>query len=133
MIIGIGNDLVELARIRGMLDGPAGERFCERVLTPAERELEASRKGRRRIEFVAGRFAAKEAVAKALGTGIGGIVGLQDIEVLADEAGRPVCVLSAACRARLGWGDDGSWRIHVSLSHSDTFAAAVAIVERAAV
>lgn len=130
MIYGIGNDLVELERVRNMLEGPTGDRFKQRLLAPAEREQEAMRRGRRRLEFVAGRFAVKEAVSKALGTGIGGIVGLQDIEVLADEAGRPVCTLSEASRERLGWSEADGWRVHVSISHSETTAAAFAVIER---
>lgn len=98
MIAGIGSDIVELDRIRRLLAGERGRRFSERVLTHAEREI-----GERREsgfgEFVAGRFAAKEAVSKALGCGIGGQVGFRDIEIIPDERGRPVCPAVSRCPA----------------------------------
>ncbi|MEI7025838.1 holo-ACP synthase [Paenibacillus sp. y28] len=101
MIIGIGTDLVELDRLRGMLSDETGARFVERVLTPAERQYAEKRKGRL-AEVVGGRFAAKEAVVKALGCGIGKIVGFQDIEVLPNALGQPQVAISAAALQRLG-------------------------------
>ncbi|WP_127588157.1 holo-ACP synthase [Paenibacillus koleovorans] len=157
MIVGIGTDLVEIARIRRILEQPHGPRFVERLLTPAERELAAARGGGspgRLAEFVAGRFAAKEAVAKALGCGIGRQVGLQDISVLPGALGKPDCRVSDAALARLGLGggaeggSDGpvggerasaaaaaaataGLRIHISITHTETTAAAFAVAEQA--
>lgn len=133
MILGVGTDLTEIARIAKILGQPEGSRFLERILTPAEHALAESRRGRL-AEFAAGRFAAKEAVAKALGCGIGRLVGFRDIEVLPDAAGRPVCVLSPEARDRLGFaapqGSAGPL-IHLSITHSETAAAAFAVVEAA--
>lgn len=126
MIAGVGIDLLEIERIRKLLGQPHGERFVERVLTPEEREL-AARRGGRLAEFVAGRFAAKEAVVKALGCGIGREVGFQDIAIVPDERGKPECRLSAAAWARLGKEAPSS--IHLSITHSATMAGAYAIVE----
>jgi holo-[acyl-carrier protein] synthase len=126
MIVGVGIDMVEISRVQKLLEQSAADRFLERVLTPAERELAAGRRGRL-AEFVAGRFAAKEAVAKALGCGLGSLVGLQDMEVLPDERGKPECRLSEAAVRRLGGAPP---LIHLSITHSETMAAAYAVVER---
>jgi holo-[acyl-carrier protein] synthase len=97
-------------------------------LTPAELDLAAARKGRL-AEFAAGRFAAKEAVVKALGCGIGKQVGFHDIDVLPDELGKPVCRLSQAALERLNLAD-AALRIHLSITHSAAMAAAYAVAER---
>lgn len=128
MIFGIGTDLTEIGRVKRLLGLPEGERFMERVLTPAERELAVERKGRL-AEFVAGRFAAKEAIVKALGCGIGAACGFQDIEVLPDAAGRPVAALSEGALERLGLAA-GSVRIHLSITHTAELAAAYAVAEQ---
>jgi holo-[acyl-carrier protein] synthase len=128
LIIGVGIDMVEISRVQSILEGAAGERFMNRVLTPAERALAAERKARL-AEFTAGRFAAKEAVSKALGCGIGGIVGLQDMEIVPCDGGRPECVLSAASRQRLGIHTE-EVRVHVSITHTERTAAAYAVAER---
>ena len=69
LIVGIGIDIIELNRIEKMLDGKL--KFMERILTENERNVAKGLKGSRLTEFVAGRFAAKEAYSKAVGTGIG--------------------------------------------------------------
>lgn len=127
MIIGVGTDLVEIARVRKMLEGSAGERFLERILTPQERELAQKRRGRL-AEFAAGRFAAKEAVVKAIGCGIGKQIGFQDVEVLPDGLGKPVCHVREEALQRAGL--IGSQRIHISITHTESMAAAYAIVEQ---
>jgi holo-[acyl-carrier protein] synthase len=128
MIYGVGMDMLEIGRMKKILEGKAGSRFIERVLTSAERDMAQERKGRLN-EFVAGRFAAKEAVVKALGCGIGQIVGFQDMEILPNSSGKPLCILSEAALKRLGFTAD-STRIHLSITHSETLAAAYAIVEQ---
>lgn len=127
MIIGIGIDLVDINRLKHMMSGHAGDRFLERVLTPGERLLAVNRQGRL-AEFVAGRFAAKEAVVKAFGSGIGGVTGFQDIEVIPDERGRPICRLSDDAILRLGF-TPSNLRLHLSITHTETTAAAYAIAE----
>jgi len=127
MIVGIGTDLVEIVRMQAIVEHSTGERFLQRVLTPAERELAAARKGRL-AEFAAGRFAAKEAIVKAIGCGIGKQVGFQDMEIVPDALGKPECRLSDGARARTGLAPTA--RIHISITHSETMAAAYAIVEQ---
>ncbi|MCW3795789.1 holo-ACP synthase [Paenibacillus sp. LS1] len=129
MIYGIGNDVLEIGRMRKLLSGRYAEAFIKRILTPAEREIAAER-GKRMTEFVSGRFAAKEAVSKAFGCGIGGIMGFTDIEVLPDETGRPVASLSSQAWERLQLPYDKQYDIHLSITHQTELAAAFAIVEQ---
>lgn len=128
VIYGIGHDILELERVARLLNGSSGERFLQRILTAGEREALAQREARR-AEWVAGRFAAKEAVVKAFGTGVGPIIGFRDIEVLPDGLGKPHARLSEAAWSRLGLSS-ASCRIHVSISHQPSLASAQAIVER---
>lgn len=128
MIVGIGLDIVELNRMNAVISGATGQKFIARVLTKQEVACLAQLMARRALEFVAGRFAAKEAVVKALGCGIGAIVGFQDIELLPDRQGKPVCVLSEQALARLGW-QERSYRLHVAITHERSMAAATALVE----
>ncbi|HNQ23009.1 MAG TPA: holo-ACP synthase [Phycisphaerae bacterium] len=117
-----GIDLVECARIARML-AKHGERFLERVLTPAERAQAARHKDP--TQFVAGRWAAKEAILKMIGTGWRGQIAWTDMEVLPDALGQPLVTLhgeTAAVAARLGLSD-----VRVSITHTRQHAAAVAI------
>lgn len=86
MIVGSGIDAIEIARIAQALE-QFGDRFCQRIYTP--QEIAYCRSKRNAAESFAARFAAKEAAAKALGTGIHAGVGWQDIEVLRSPGGRP--------------------------------------------
>ena len=119
----LGIDIIRVARIRDTL-ARFGQRFENRVLTPAER-----RYVRGRPETFAGRWAAKEAVSKVLGLGVRGI-GWRDIEVERLPTGQPAIRLHgrAAARARqLGMG-----RIAISISHEADYAVAIAFGIRAA-
>ncbi len=116
MIKGIGIDLIELDRIEAAMENA---RFIERILTIEERAVFYTLSGRRKVEFLAGRFAAKEAYSKALGTGIGQNLSLQDVQILNDEKGKPVLTSLIS----------GEEKIHVSLSHSQTMATAFVIIE----
>lgn len=88
MIKGIGLDLVELERIEKAMKRT--EKFQQRILTERELAIFHTLTVPRKVEFLAGRFAAKEAYAKANGTGIGADCELQQIEILKDELGKPV-------------------------------------------
>jgi holo-[acyl-carrier protein] synthase len=121
-------DMLEISRIARILDKPAADRFLRRVLTPAEQELAARKQGRL-AEYVAGRFAAKEAIAKALGSGIGKCVSFQDIEVLSDQQGKPICSVCDEALKQLG-RDPISMKIHITITHSDHTAAAFAVLEQ---
>ncbi|AWB43340.1 holo-[acyl-carrier-protein] synthase [Paenibacillus sp. CAA11] len=127
MIYGIGHDLVEIERMDKILSGSAGKRLLQRILTPAEQEL-ASLRGRT-SEFAAGRFAAKEAISKALGCGIGGVLGFQDIEVLPDALGKPGVTISEEAWVRLGLSRQAGYNVHLSITHERKLASAYAVIE----
>jgi holo-[acyl-carrier protein] synthase len=126
MIVGIGIDIVELERIAALMERQ--EHAVQRLLTEAEQKLLASKRGLSRIEFLAGRFAAKEAASKALGTGIGGTVGFLDMEVVTTERGKPEMKIRPHVLQKLEL-DPERTRIHLSISHSRTHAIAQVIVE----
>jgi holo-[acyl-carrier protein] synthase len=124
MILGLGIDLVELDRIRHALE-KFGERFLKRVLRPDE--IAYCQSHRDPAPFVGGRFAAKEAVSKAFGTGIGSQLGWLDIEVRRRETGQPYVVFHDAGLRLME--QRGARLAHLSLSHTDHHATAVAILE----
>ena len=119
MILGVGTDVCEISRMEAALRNP---RFLERWFTAAEREYLAGR----RAESAAGLFAAKEAVAKALGVGFSGF-GPASVEIVHDGHGRPVCVLHDGALERLS--ALGAEEALVSISHDGGLAMAVAIVQ----
>lgn len=121
MIIGIGTDIVEIKRIEKVMERTPS--FLEKSFTNDEIIYFKSRGLKPNV--VAGNFAAKEAVSKALGTGIRGF-GLQDIEILRDELGKPVVNLSDKIYELLEMKE---FNIHVSISHSNDNAIAYAIME----
>lgn len=88
LILGIGLDLVELDRIEKAVT--RSRKFAERILTSRELTIFDTLSTSRQVEFLAGRFAAKEAYSKAVGTGIGQGCELHQIEILKDELGKPV-------------------------------------------
>lgn len=115
MIVGHGIDIEALASIQNAVE--KGEGFARRVLTDKEMERFASLKGRRQIEYLAGRWSAKEAFSKAMGTGIGKL-GFQDLEVLNNERGAPYFSKSPF-----------SGKVWLSISHTDQFVTASVILE----
>ena len=121
-ILGHGLDLVECARIAKVFENH-GARFLDRVLTPAEQERAKQYKDP--IPFIAGRFAAKEAILKMIGTGWRGGIAWTDMEVLPDSLGRPVVTLTGET-AHLA-GQLGIRRILLSITHTEHQAAASAI------
>ncbi|MFY0664752.1 MAG: holo-ACP synthase [Natronospirillum sp.] len=98
MIVGIGTDIVRVARITDVLHRH-GERMVKRILTPAEQEMYKTHSDQGR--FLAKRWAAKEAAAKALGTGIRGAVNFQSFEVHNDDLGKPVLTCTSGAAERL--------------------------------
>ena len=122
MITGIGIDLTEIERIKEAILRH-GNRFLDRLFTPKEQQYALSHKDP--SPTLAGRFAAKEAIAKALGVGIGAELAWTDIEILNTETGKPEVQLSA--RAQVTFGHP---KLLVSISHSKTHATAIAIWER---
>lgn len=122
MITGVGMDLVEIERIR-RLYGRWGAERLDRIFTAAE--LRYCLAHADPAPSLAARFAAKEAFYKALGTGWGRAGALRDVEVRRDASGDPVLAALGRAAGRL----DAHVRIHVTLSHSATVAAAVVILE----
>jgi holo-[acyl-carrier protein] synthase len=122
-IVGHGIDIVETARIKRSFD-EHGERFLDRVFTPAEQKYCAGNK-KRYFEHLAGRFAAKEAVLKVLGTGWRGGIAWTDIEIVNESTGQPRITLSGECQRIAGELGIASW--HISISHIETHATASAI------
>lgn len=124
-VIGHGIDIVETARIAKLIE-EHGDHFLNRVFTPAEQKYCNTSK-KRSMEHYAGRFAAKEAVLKVLGTGWRGQIAWTDIEIIKDPSGQPRVLLTGEC-ARLA-GEKGITRWHLSISHIETHATASAIGE----
>jgi len=123
MIVGIGTDIVQIDRIEETL-ARLGESFVERILSPAERlEFQASAKPHR---LLAKRFAAKEAVGKALGTGIGQGVSWQHIEITHNDIGAPSLILSE--RARERFEALGGSSHHISISDEEAYAVAFVVL-----
>ncbi len=121
MVEGIGVDIIEIERVA---EAVARRRFRERVFSDAERAYcEDGGSPRRIAERYAGRFAAKEAILKALGTGMR--LPLREIETLRRESGAPYVRVTGEAAAQLG--DRHVW---VSISHCKTYAVAQAVVER---
>ncbi len=126
MILGVGVDLIEVARIQRALENPRiGQRVCQRVFTDAE--VEYCEKRKRKYESYAGRFAAKEAVMKALGRGWGRKVGWLDIEVVLAVSGEPGISLhdKASSFAR----ELGIEHFSLSITHTASYAIAYLIAE----
>ncbi|MBB6673756.1 holo-ACP synthase [Cohnella nanjingensis] len=126
MIIGVGIDLADIGRFDKMLR-KKDDLLIERLLSdnemPAFRALTGDR---RRAEWLAGRFAAKEALMKALGLALPEGIGMRDIEVMPDRLGRPVLALSAAVRRQL----DSPCTCHLSITHTAATAGAIVVIER---
>lgn len=113
MIIGIGIDLVEIERIKkGSL-----ENLVKRILSKNELNIyQTFLNTERKLQFLAGRFSAKEAYSKALGTGIGK-VGFKDIEILNNNSGQPYINLNS------------QYKIHLSITHTANYASSFVIIE----
>jgi len=121
LILGIGLDIIETARVERALKNP---RFMNRVYTAGEQEYIENRKGN--VQSAAGIYAAKEAVSKALGTGIGPI-SFQEVEIVWRENGKPSVKLTGNALKLLQ--DMGGKRIMVSITHIKDLAAAQAVID----
>lgn len=126
MIFGIGTDILELARVERIY-ARYGERFAERLLL--DEELSLFHKARNKVRFLAMRFAAKEAIAKALGTGFANGIWVRDVGSVPNPLGQPQVVYSARGRdvcARLGVGEG-----FLTLTDEAGLVVAVAVLLRA--
>ncbi|MBL3645607.1 holo-ACP synthase [Peribacillus frigoritolerans] len=115
MIKGIGVDITELDRMETLINRQP--RLKERILTESEIMIFEKLNGRRKVEYFAGRFAAKEAFSKANGTGIGKHLSFLDIEIISDDKGKPVI------------SKPFSEGVHLSISHSRDYAVAQVVIE----
>jgi len=121
-IYGIGIDIVDTERINHSI-GEFGDKFLDRVFTESEKDYCGRMKYAGR--HYAARFAAKEAIAKAFGIGIGTELGWRDMEILRTEAGKPYLILTG--KGRKFADKHGITDVSISLSHSDHHAAANAV------
>jgi holo-[acyl-carrier protein] synthase len=124
MILGTGIDIIEVTRIHASYE-KFGERFINRILRSTEVAYCLSH--RNPAPFLAARFAAKEAISKAFGTGIGQHLGWQDMEVGREDSGKPYVILHDRGLTLLK--QRGGRLVHLSLSHTEHHAAAVAVLE----
>jgi holo-[acyl-carrier protein] synthase len=125
MIFGIGTDILEIARIERIYER-YGDHFVDRLLMPEERESFDA--GRRAVRFLATRFAAKEAIVKAMGTGFSNGMWIRDAGIRPDGLGKPEVIFSPRGRAlceRMGIGAG-----HVTLSDEAGLVVAVAVLMR---
>ena len=119
MILGIGNDIIEIDRIEQTIERN-GQKFLDRIFTQKEQKYCLSHA--KSARNFSGRFAAKEAVVKAIGTGIREGVSWLDIEIINDELGKPIVCLSKRLEQQLP-----NSQILISISHSHNYATAIAI------
>ena len=124
MILGTGIDIVETRRIADSMER-FGERFLKRIFHDAE--VAYARSMKKADLHLAARFAAKEAISKAFGTGIGGQLGWKDMEIRRRDSGEPYVVLHGKALDLMK--SRGATALHVSLSHTDVCAAASAVLE----
>jgi len=128
MILGVGIDIIEVERIKRSFE-KFGDKFLKRILHPAEIDYCLSH--REPGPFLAARFAAKEAISKAFGTGIGAQCGWQDLQVGRKATGEPFVILHGKAQTLLK--ERGGRVMLLSLSHTQTYAAAVAILDASTV
>lgn len=121
MILGIGTDIIEIDRIKRAIERTPS--FLTKVFT--ENEIELFNSKAFKIETIAGNFAAKEAVSKAIGTGIRGFA-LNDIEILRDNLGKPIVNISNLVKENI---KSENYIFHLSISHSKSNAIAYVILE----
>ena len=122
-IIGLGMDLIECERIRHIWQ-EHGDRLTDRLLTEAELAY-CQRYAADVVQRVAGRFAAKEAILKVLGTGWRGKIAWRDMEILNDSAGKPLVTLSGECKTIAE--SLGISSILITITHTKNYGAATAI------
>jgi holo-[acyl-carrier protein] synthase len=120
-----GVDMVEIERVKDSID-KLGESFIQRIFTPAEIEYCENRRSGKYESYTA-RFAAKEAISKALGTGFTQGVGLKGIELIATESGKPEVILHGRTKER--FISMGGTAIEISMTHCRDYAVAFAVIQ----
>ena len=125
MIVGIGTDIIEIKRFKDSIE-KYGSHFLDHIYTDEE-QAAADSKGEQRFAFYAGRWAAKEAVSKVLGTGFTAKCQWTGISIANDEAGKPFATLSGVTAQTAK--ALGIRQIHISISHEKAYACAFAVGE----
>ncbi|HEY9030461.1 MAG TPA: holo-ACP synthase [Kangiella sp.] len=124
MIFGVGTDIVDIERIKRSMERH-GDKFAERILASAELEIYQATKNK--INYLAKRFAAKEAVSKALGTGMRNGIDFVQLVITNDDIGKPAVTLEGKAQA---WSKQNKiTKIHLSISDEKSHAMAFAIAE----
>ena len=121
MVKGVGIDIIEIARVRESVE-TSGDNFLDRIFTPGE--IAYCRSRQNMYQHFAARFAAKEAVSKALSTGWSGEFNWKDVEVMNDDSGQPRISLGGKLKVKLA---DSA--VFVSISHSESHVVAMAVIE----
>ncbi len=124
MILGLGTDITEIARVTSSLER-FGDSFLNRILRPEE--IAYCRAYRHIAQPVAARFAAKEAISKAFGTGIGAELGWHDMEICRQKSGEPYVILHGGGKTL--FTARGGKQLLITLSHTQNYATAVAVLE----
>ena len=125
MIFGIGTDIVEIKRIEAMT---SLDKFASKILSHNEKEFYDSLTNQKQIVYISKQFAAKEAIAKAIGTGIRNDTHFKNIEILRDKNGAPI--FNALNKLEKIISDLGITRTHVSLADERDYAIAIAVLEK---
>ena len=125
MIFGIGTDIVEIKRIETM---KSLDKFASKILSHNEKEFYDSLTNEKQIVYISKQFAAKEAIAKAIGTGIRNDTHFKNIEILRDKNGAPI--FNALNKLEKIISDLGITRTHVSLADERDYAIAIAVLEK---
>ena len=125
MIFGIGTDIVEIKRIETM---ESLDKFAYKILSHNEKEFYDSLTNQKQIVYISKQFAAKEAIAKAIGTGIRNDTHFKNIEILRDKNGAPI--FNALNKLEKIISDLGITRTHVSLADERDYAIAIAVLEK---
>ena len=125
MIFGIGTDIVEIKRIETM---KSLDKFASKILSHNEKEFYDSLTNGKQIVYISKQFAAKEAIAKAIGTGIRNDTHFKNIEILRDKNGAPI--FNALNKLDKIISDLGITKTHVSLADERDYAIAIAILEK---
>ena len=125
MIFGIGTDIVEIKRIETM---KSLDKFASKILSHNEKEFYDSLTNEKQIVYISKQFAAKEAIAKAIGTGIRNDTHFKNIEILRDKNGAPI--FNALNKLEKIISDLGITKTHVSLADERDYAIAIAVLEK---
>ena len=125
MIFGIGTDIVEIKRIETMT---SLDKFASKILSDNEKEFYDSLTNQKQIVYISKQFAAKEAISKAIGTGIRNDTHFKNIEILRDKNGAPI--FNALNKLEKIISDLGITRTHVSLADERDYAIAIAVLEK---